>query len=221
MNHHFSLPAVLTVAMAAVVAGAAFAAPQAQPTAAASQPRPKLDSNGDGAVDRNEAAAHPRLAERFDGLDANKDGRLDASERPHGRGKGGHHGGGHRGGRHHDGMSRVIAADADGDGRISRAEAAQLPKIAGAFDAIDRNRDGQVVRSELRSYHERQRTQRGAERGKRFDERFAAADLNRDGKLSRVEVSEKMPHLAKGFAFMDEDRDGFLGRDDLRPSRPR
>lgn len=221
MNRRLSLPTVLTVAMAAVAAGAAFAAPQAQSTAAASQPRPKLDSNGDGVIDRAEAAAHPRLAERFDGLDTNQDGRLDASERPRGQGKRGHRDGRHHDGRRHDGMGRVIAADADGDGRISRTEAAQLPKIAGAFDPIDRNRDGYLVRSELRSYHERQRVQREAERSKRFDERFAAADLNRDGKLSKVEVSEKMPHLAKAFAFMDEDRDGFLGRDDLRPYRPR
>ena len=67
--------------------------------------------------------------------------------------------------------------------------------------------------------HERMRPQHEAERAKRAEERFAAADLNKDGKLSRVEVSEKMPRLEKAFAFIDEDRDGFLTRDDLKPPR--
>ena len=54
---------------------------------------------------------------------------------------------------------------------------------------------------------------------KRFDERFAAADLNGDGKLSRVEVDEKMPRLSSRFAWMDDNRDGFLSSDELRPMK--
>lgn len=204
MNRN-TLSALLATAVAAVVAGTALAAPQAGDAA-----RPKLDVNNDGAVDRSEAAAHPRLAAKFDELDRNKDGRLDASERPHRKGHG-HHG-------RHGGMGGVVAADKDGDGRISRSEAAGLERIATSFDQIDANRDGYIVRSELTKYHERMRPQREAERAKRAEERFAAADLNKDGKLSRVEVSEKMPRLEKAFAFMDEDRDGFLTRDDLKPS---
>ncbi|GAA5076778.1 EF-hand domain-containing protein [Lysobacter panacisoli] len=204
MNRN-TLSALLATAVAAVVAGTALAAPQA-----GDAPRPKLDVNNDGAVDRSEAAAHPRLAAKFDELDRNKDGRLDASERPHRKGHG------HRGG--HGGMGGVVAADKDGDGRISRSEAVGLERIATSFDQIDANRDGYIVRSELTKYHDRMRPQREAERAKRAEERFAAADLNKDGKLSRVEVSEKMPRLEKAFAFMDEDRDGFLTRDDLKPS---
>ena len=55
----------------------------------------------------------------------------------------------------------------------------------------------------------------------RFDERFAAADLNGDGKLSRVEVGEKMPRLAERFAWVDENGDGFLSREELQPRRGR
>ena len=77
-------PSRLSLAVAAAclaVAGLAMAAPQTTP-AAASSAKVKLDANNDGAIDRAEAAKHPRLAERFDQLDANKDGRLSADERP-------------------------------------------------------------------------------------------------------------------------------------------
>ncbi|MDR0184726.1 hypothetical protein [Lysobacter arvi] len=201
-----TLSVLLATAVAATVAGAAIAAPQ--PGA----PRAKIDANRDGVIDRTEAAAHPRLAAAFDQLDKNRDGKLDASERPQHR-----KGPGHRG--HGGGVERIVRADADGDGRISRTEAGSLRFIGDKFADIDANRDGYIVRSELTRYHERMRPQQEAERAKRAEERFAAADLNKDGKLSRVEVSEKMPRLEKAFAFMDEDRDGFLTRADLAPRK--
>jgi Ca2+-binding EF-hand superfamily protein len=140
-------------------------------------------------------------------------------------------------GRHGGGMERL---DTDQDGRISRAEfdagraardarMAQDPEHAQwkqewkapEFNALDANHDGFIVRSELRAYHERMRPQREADRNKRFDERFAAADLNRDGKLGRTEVSEAMPRLADKFNWLDENRDGFLSRAELKADRDR
>ena len=140
----------------------------------------------------------------------------------------------HGGKRHHGGLERL---DTDNDGRISRSEfatgqemmakrKAAHPQRAGQaqrapldFAAIDNNRDGYLVRSELRAYHERMRPQQEAERKARFDAKFAEADLNRDGKLSRVEVGEKMPRMADRFAWMDDNRDGFLSREELQPQR--
>jgi Ca2+-binding EF-hand superfamily protein len=198
-------------------AGAAFAqaAPQAERPA-----RANPDTNGDGVIDRAEAAQHPRLARHFDRLDTNGDGRLDASERRHGKGM---RGGGH--GRGHFDPARL---DANGDGRLSRDEVAAAPagrdgknRLLENFEAIDANRDGHLTRAELRAWHERQRPQREARMRERFEQRFVEADLNRDGRLSRVEVDEKMPWLSQRFAWLDDNGDGFLSREELRPQRSR
>lgn len=214
-----------TLFIALALSLATVAAAAAQPAASAERgARPTLDTNGDGAIDRSEAAAFPRLAAKFDTLDRNADGRLDASERPQRKHRG--HGKGRRG---HGGFAHPERLDTDGDGRLSRAEVdaakggreGRPNKLAEHFAAIDTNRDGFVVRSELHAWHQAQRPQREAEMRKRFDERFAAADLNGDRKLSRVEVDEKMPRLAKRFAWMDDNRDGFLSRVELQPPQRR
>ena len=171
----------LTAAIAAtLLMGAAIAAPQADTVQAADAGKRghrmlQLDANGDGAIDRAEAAKMPRLAERFDTLDRNGDGRLEAGEHPRKQHRRAGHGGGRRGGMEHGGMQHVLKLDTDADGRISKLEVAD--------------------------------SQRFAERG--------------DGKLSRAEVESKMPRMAAHFAFMDEDRDGFLVRADLAHPRRR
>lgn len=219
------------------LAGLLLLAPLASPLLAQSTPaapaRPMLDANRDGIIDRAEAAKSPRLAERFDRLDRDNDGRLTADERPHGKMRGKHKG-------RHGGLERL---DSDKDGRISRAEfdAGQAARAATMdkhgekhgkragmqqhppmdFAAIDANRDGYLVGSELRAHHERMRPQREAERTARFNTHFAEADLNRDGKLGRAEVTEKMPRLAERFAWLDENRDGYLSREELQAMHPR
>src|SRR5690606_41267039 len=67
-------PYLIAAALLAVTAGAAMAQDNAAP-AAQGKPRVSLDANKDGVIDRQEAAARPRLAERFDELDRNKDGK--------------------------------------------------------------------------------------------------------------------------------------------------
>ena len=116
-------------------------------------------------------------------------------------------------------MGHVVRLDTDGDGRISRTEAAAQPRLAERFDQADGNRDGYLVRSELRASAEKHRAESMARHRERFEAKFTQADSNRDGKLSRAEVEAGMPHLAKAFAFHDEDRDGFLTRADLQPRR--
>jgi Ca2+-binding EF-hand superfamily protein len=212
------------------IAGLLLLAPLTLLAQDASQRRAAVDANHDGVIERSEAAANPRMAQAFDRFDRNHDGRLTADERPMHRGgmRGGHRG--------HGGIERL---DADHDGRISRAEfdagraqrearIQQRPARVGQsqrkpldFAAIDANRDGFIVRGELRAYHERMRPQREAERKARFDAKYGEADHNHDGKLGRVEVQEKMPRLAERFAWMDENHDGFLSRAELQPPHGR
>lgn len=201
---------VLVAAMAVVIASAALAAPPPPSAADAPPRRPmmKLDSNNDGLIDRAEASKHPRMAAAFDTLDSNKDGKLQASERPSWHGKRGHRGG----------MGMAIRLDTDGDGSINRDEAAVQPKFAARFDQADGNRDGYLVRSELRASARKHRGEFMARHRERFEAKFTAADSNRDGKLSRAEVDAGIPNLARAFAFHDEDRDGFLTRADLQPT---
>ncbi|MGH8026994.1 MAG: EF-hand domain-containing protein [Pseudoxanthomonas sp.] len=178
---------LLTLAvLTALAAGTAFAAtttpaPSAPAADGQQAPRAKLDSNGDGGVDRAEAAQHPRLAGKFDELDKNKDGKLTKDEMPrHGERKHGRDGHGPR-----EAMAKL---DTDKDGRISRAEsAAGEGKLASRFDEMDANKDGFIDRAD----HEIRAKQRG-------DEWFAAADTDKDGKLTRAELdaakSKRMEH---------------------------
>ena len=150
--------------------GAAGLAVAADTPAAADKPaRGKLDSNGDGFIDRTEAAKAPRLAAQFDALDTNKDGKLARDELPrwhgkrHGRGPGGHG----------DWMARL---DTDKDGRISRDEAKAEPRLAARFDQSDVNKDGYL-----------DKTDRQLRSQQRRDAWFSAADTNKDGQLSKAE----------------------------------
>ena len=60
-----------------------------------------------------------------------------------------------KGDRTHKMHERLKAADKDGDGKISRAEAVALPRIAKHFDEIDANKDGFVTREELKAFHDK------------------------------------------------------------------
>lgn len=207
MKQSTTLVLALGIAMSAA-AGLAIAAQPASPSG-----RARLDANGDGVITRAEAAAHPRLAERFDRIDRNRDGRIDASERPWRRG-GTHARGGMRGGH----AAGLLKLDVNADGRISRLEAKGSP-LEQRFDSIDTNRDGHIVRSEFEAARERMRAERMKQREAKANERFAAADTNRDGRLSRDEVARAMPKLADAFAWLDDNRDGFLTREELRFGR--
>src|SRR5690606_17422208 len=110
------------------------------------------------------------LAKHFDRLDKDSDGRL-AGDELRFRHRGHHH---HRG-HHGFGMKKL---DADKDGRISKAEAAAKPKFAERFATMDFNKDGYVDRTDFQARMEQRRS-----------ECFDKADLNHDGKLSRVEYS--------------------------------
>lgn len=209
MNRIFPNRTLLTVALlaASAVAGGAIAAPQ-QAT--------------------QQAAGNTAQAKH-------QDGRM------------GGHGGHHRGGRHGGGLEHMIQRmDSNNDGKVTRTEfdAAQaqrkqrMEQVAKdhpqarermqksgrkppqlSFDAIDSKRQGYITRADVVSYEQAQRPLREAEARKRAAEKFAAADLNRDGKLSRVEVSQGMPRLESRFTWIDSNQDGFLTQQELQAGR--
>ncbi len=113
---------------------------------AAMQERLKAaDTNHDGFISREEAKALPRIAERFDAIDTNKDGLVSGEEL-----RAFHQA--HKGEARGEMWKKL---DANGDGRISRDEVAGHPKLAGAFDTIDTDKDGFLSPEELRAAHAR------------------------------------------------------------------
>ena len=125
------------------------------PAAAPATGRHSIDANNDGIVTREEAAAHQRLAAQFDTVDTNKDGQLDAAEMQ-----------AHREAMHEQmrahAEQRWTAADTDGDGAVSLAEAkVAMPGVAERFDKFDGNGDGKVSRDEMHNFRMRKQDGKG------------------------------------------------------------
>lgn len=170
MKNSLNKMQILAVAVAVALTSAAAFAQTRQAAPVHAKPRVQLDTNKDGVIDRAEAAKAPKLLQRFDQLDKNKDGKLSADERPQMGGK-------HRRGAMHGGHGRMMAMDTDKDGRISRAEAMSAPAKAGErFDRMDVNKDGYVDRADMQA--------RMAQKRAAF---FKGADGNRDGRVTRDE----------------------------------
>ena len=108
------------------------------------------------------------MRDRFDRMDENDDGVLEADEveslpprmgpAPGRGGRGGRAGRGGRG-MQGDPIARLRSFDANGDGRITREE---IPEQAGGmFDRVDANGDGVVTKDELDAMASRMRGRRG------------------------------------------------------------
>jgi Ca2+-binding EF-hand superfamily protein len=170
-NSAFRPRALLALALATALVSTVAIAQQASTQGQAPARSQKLDLNGDGVIDKAEAAKAPRLAQKFDQLDKNHDGRLTADERPQMQ-HGGHGGPGEGGGMH----DRMMQLDTDKDGRISSKEAAAKPEMAQRFGQLDSNHDGYLDRVDFEAHHRQERA-----------ECFAKADTDKDGKLNSSE----------------------------------
>jgi hypothetical protein len=100
---------------------------------------------------------------------------------------------------------KMKAADTNGDGMISKAEAATLPRLAKDFDAIDANKDGLVAPDEMRAFH-------GAKRA----EHWKKLDADGDGKVSKAEAQANAPRLAEHFDQLDANKDGAISAEEMK-----
>jgi EF hand len=195
------MKSALIIALGLGFAGVATPAFAQSPPATGQHTRhARLDTNGDGVIDRSEAAKAPKFAEHFDKFDTDKDGRITADERPQ---RGMH------GGRHERGGA-MAKLDANADGVIDRSEAAKAPKFAEHFDKLDANKDGRITSDERPQRGGRREGGKGA-RG----ERMAQLDTNGDGRFSRDELAGRERAL-QNFTAIDVDKDGFVTREEMK-----
>jgi Ca2+-binding EF-hand superfamily protein len=184
---------MMAVLVALTGAGVAFAAEQ-QASDAGKSAFARIDTNGDGFIDKTEAAKFPRLAARFDELDKNKDGKLSKDEVPFlthmgGMGRMRFHRSGPmgRGGMMRGGEGFLAKFDTNKDGRISRDEAKASKRLSENFDKLDVNKDGFIDKADFEVRMKQRR-----------DALFDKLDTNKDGQLSRAEF-EAMKPMWPGF----------------------
>jgi Ca2+-binding EF-hand superfamily protein len=106
----------------------------------------RLDTNGDGYVDKSEVRGP--LAEHFDAIDSDHDGRLSREELKAARAAHGMKG--NKAGKEGKGGGLAML-DADHDGRVSWAEFSA--GIKAHFDRLDANHDGYLDATEARMAH--------------------------------------------------------------------
>ena len=98
--------------------------------------------------------------------------------------------------------------DKNGDGSISREEAAASPRLSESFDRIDTNKDGMLSADELRAA-------RTSHRGQ-----HPKLDTNGDGLISRDEA-KAAPRFAENFDAIDSNKDEQLSRTKACHAHPR
>jgi hypothetical protein len=130
---------------AALLAGPAFAAvPQQAPGHGGMMAMMFPDPDGDGVTTKAEILAAADT--RFDALDTNKDGKLDAGERAAAAGMGGR---------------MLERADANGDGVVTRDEF--HAQVLQRFGRVDTNGDGKIDQAEKDAVMQRMQQMRGGQ----------------------------------------------------------
>jgi Ca2+-binding EF-hand superfamily protein len=151
---------VLLAALVTLAPAALLAADPAATAPLAGRPNGewfmKLDTNHDGAVSKEEAtaAAQARVDKMFAKVDANHDGLITQEElRATAQARGAE--------LKAKAAARFKAADKNGDGFLSKDEAAAIPMLARHFDALDTNKDGMLSPEEIEAAARHQFAGRG------------------------------------------------------------
>ena len=184
---------ILALAIAAALAST-FAVAQTATPATGVKAAQRIDANGDGVIDRAEAAKAPRLAAKFDQLDTDKDGRISRTEANAGNA---------------GFAARFTEMDANKDGYLDRSdrELRMTRERAAFFAGADANRDGRLSRDEFAV----EQGARGAERRAQFAQRAEAAGKTPKARPVPTEA-EQLQRAGKAFDRMDANKDGTLTR---------
>lgn len=154
-------------------------------------------------------------------LDKNNDGKLDASEmRPNfqGPGPGGFGGGGQNDAGVNQMVERLIAMDADKDGKLSKEE---LPeRLQSMLTRADKNEDGFLDKTEILA-SARERSGGAADTGSPggiggaefMAQMMERADADKDGKLTGDEIP---PFMRGRLEQLDTNKDGSLDKAELQ-----
>jgi Ca2+-binding EF-hand superfamily protein len=103
------------------------------------------------------------------------------------------------------------ALDKNNDGFVSRTEAAGSKTLLKGFDAADKNSDGKLSRAEYAAVTTKQAVRKAVNKDPEPDPGFTALDKNHDGFLSRREARGNA-FLKKEFKAADSNHDGKLSR---------
>jgi Ca2+-binding EF-hand superfamily protein len=113
-------------------------------------------------------------------------------------------------GRHGGLFARL---DANGDGKIDRAEARTA--ATAHFAKMDKNGDGAISKEEKMAPPAQGQGGKKDERSARKEERFLKLDTNKNGK---VEKAEALAHADQLFVDLDANKDGQVTRDEAKAS---
>lgn len=186
----------------------------------------KYDANKDGKITMQEAeSAH---AAKFTAMDANKDNFIDAAEaqkaskerwekmkerraakadgktadagKPEGKGMRGHKGG-------HGMMEK---ADANKDGKLTKAEYDAVAMGKGSFEDKDFNKDGVLDKSDWEA------KRAACESGATLCGPMAKMDADKDGKVSKAEFMSKPGPM---FERVDANKDGVIDQTEMAAAK--
>jgi Ca2+-binding EF-hand superfamily protein len=173
----------------------------------------KLDTNGDGALTKDEVQSYPRLNQRFDTFDSNNDAKLTLAEiQAYTKGDGSPQAGNEKQGKPSP-SAMFESLDQNKDNMLNREELKGNATLSAKFDDIDGNKDGGITQDEM---HEFLKTLGKQMRAK--NNVMIALDKNADGKLSRDEAGGN-PKLSRIFDRSDANKDGLLTQEELHSYR--